>query len=48
LLRRRIRDAGEAGVDFIFSGATPFSVSHRNMERIGMWVQFMRTKWTAV
>ena len=48
LLQRRIRDAKATGVDFVFSGAEPFSTSHRNMERIGMRVQFIRTKWTAV
>jgi ribosomal protein S18 acetylase RimI-like enzyme len=48
LLRKRIRDAKAAGVDFIFSGAEPFSPSHRNMERTGMRVQFIRAKWTAV
>jgi ribosomal protein S18 acetylase RimI-like enzyme len=48
LLQRRIRDANATGIDFVFSGAEPFSTSHRNMERIGMRVQFIRTKWTAV
>jgi ribosomal protein S18 acetylase RimI-like enzyme len=48
LLQRRIRDAKATGIDFVFSGAEPFSTSHRNMERIGMRVQFIRTKWTAV
>jgi ribosomal protein S18 acetylase RimI-like enzyme len=48
LLQRRIRDAKATGVDFVFSGAEPFSTSHRNMERIGMRVQFIRTKWTAL
>jgi hypothetical protein len=48
LLRRRMRDAAQSGVDFIFSGAEPFSTSHRNMERIGMRLQFIRTRWTAV
>lgn len=46
LLRRRIRDAGAAGADFVFSGAAPFSASHRNMERAGMNVQFVRSLWT--
>jgi ribosomal protein S18 acetylase RimI-like enzyme len=46
LLRRRIRDAGAAGADLVFSGATPFSTSHRNMERAGMRVQFVRSLWT--
>jgi ribosomal protein S18 acetylase RimI-like enzyme len=48
LLQRRIRDADRSGVDFVFSGAEPFSTSHRNMERTGMRMQFLRTKWTAV
>jgi hypothetical protein len=48
LLRRRISDAAAAGVDTVFSGAAPFSTSHRNMERIGMRVQFVRSLWTAI
>jgi GNAT superfamily N-acetyltransferase len=48
LLRRRIRDAGAAGADLVFSGAAPFSTSHRNMERAGMRVQFVRSLWTPV
>jgi ribosomal protein S18 acetylase RimI-like enzyme len=46
LLRRRIGDAGAAGVNLVFSGAAPFSTSHRNMERAGMRVQFVRSLWT--
>jgi ribosomal protein S18 acetylase RimI-like enzyme len=46
LLRRRIRDAGAAGADVVFSGATPFSTSHRDMERAGMSVHFIRSLWT--
>jgi ribosomal protein S18 acetylase RimI-like enzyme len=46
LLRRRIRDAGFAGADLVFSGAEPLSSSHRNMERVGMRLQFTRAKWT--
>jgi ribosomal protein S18 acetylase RimI-like enzyme len=48
LLRRRIRDAGAAGADTVFSGASPFSASHRNMERAGMRVHFVRSLWTPV
>jgi ribosomal protein S18 acetylase RimI-like enzyme len=48
LLRRRIRDAAAAGADLVFSGAAPFSASHRNMERAGMRVQFVRSLWTPV
>jgi GNAT superfamily N-acetyltransferase len=48
LLRRRIRDASAAGVDFIFSGAEPMGTSHRNMERAGLRLHFVRTKWTRV
>jgi ribosomal protein S18 acetylase RimI-like enzyme len=44
LLRQRI---GDAGADIVFSGATPFSSNHRNMERAGMRVQFTRSLWTA-
>jgi ribosomal protein S18 acetylase RimI-like enzyme len=47
LLRRRIRDASTAGVDFVFSGAEPMGTSHRNMERAGLRMFFLRTKWTA-
>ena len=46
LLRRRIRDAGLAGADLVFSRAEPFSSSHRNMERVGMRLQFTWAKWT--
>src|SRR5580700_48423 len=46
LLRRRISDAAAAGVDTVFSGAAPFSTSHRNMERVGMRVQYVRSLWT--
>jgi GNAT superfamily N-acetyltransferase len=46
LLRRRIRDAAASGADIVFSGATPFSTSHRNMERAGMRVHFIRSLWT--
>jgi Acetyltransferase (GNAT) domain len=46
LLRRRIVDAGAAGVDFVCSGADYLSTSHRNMERAGMRVQFVRALWT--
>jgi len=46
LLRQRMRDAGVSEVDFVFSGAEPFSSSHRNMERAGMRLQFVRAKWT--
>jgi ribosomal protein S18 acetylase RimI-like enzyme len=47
LLRRRIRDAAAAGADIVFSGAAPFSTSHRNMERAGLRVQFVRSLWTS-
>src|SRR5262249_59813548 len=45
LLRRRMADALQANADMVFSGATPFSTSHRNMERVGLCVQFMRALW---
>jgi ribosomal protein S18 acetylase RimI-like enzyme len=47
LLRRRMTDASAAGVDFVCSGAAFLSASHRNMERIGMRVAFIRSIWTA-
>jgi hypothetical protein len=46
LLQRRISAAIAAGVDFICSGAAFQSGSHRNMERAGMRVQFVRSIWT--
>jgi ribosomal protein S18 acetylase RimI-like enzyme len=46
LLQRRMHDAGVAGASLVFSGAEPFSTSHRNMERVGMRLQFTRAKWT--
>ncbi|HJU32643.1 MAG TPA: GNAT family N-acetyltransferase [Hyphomicrobiaceae bacterium] len=48
LLARRIEDARTAGVDFVCSGADFLSQSHRNMERAGMRVQFVRALWTAL
>jgi ribosomal protein S18 acetylase RimI-like enzyme len=48
LLRRRLRDASMAGVDFVCSGADFLSTSHRNMERTGMRLLFLRAIWTAV
>jgi hypothetical protein len=46
LLERRVNEAIAAGVDFICSGAAFQSGSHRNMERSGMRVQFVRSIWT--
>ena len=46
LLERRINEAIAAGVDFICSGAAFQSGSHRNMERAGMRLQFVRSIWT--
>jgi ribosomal protein S18 acetylase RimI-like enzyme len=46
LLRRRLRDASAAGVDFVCSGADFLSTSHRNMERAGMRLLFLRSIWT--
>jgi hypothetical protein len=45
-LHRRIADASAAGVDFVCSGADFLSQSHRNMERAGMRVLFVRGLWT--
>jgi ribosomal protein S18 acetylase RimI-like enzyme len=47
LLRHRIADASAAGVDFVCSGAAYLSTSHRNMERVGMRLQFLRALWTS-
>jgi len=46
LLDRRFRDAEAAGVDFVCSGADFLSPSHRNMERAGMRLLFLRAIWT--
>jgi Acetyltransferase (GNAT) domain len=48
LLRRRICDASRAKLDFVFSGAEPMSTSHRNMERAGLRLHFIRAKWTPI
>lgn len=45
LLRRRIRDASAAGVEFVCAGAFHLSTSHRNMERAGMRLLFLRAIW---
>jgi ribosomal protein S18 acetylase RimI-like enzyme len=45
LLRRRIRDASRAGARFVCSGAFHLSTSHRNMERAGMRLLFLRAIW---
>jgi hypothetical protein len=37
---------GSAGVDFVCSGADFLLTSHRNMERIGMRLLFLRAIWT--
>jgi ribosomal protein S18 acetylase RimI-like enzyme len=46
LLRRRMRDAAAAGVELVCSGADFLSTSHRNMERVGMRLLFLRSIWT--
>jgi hypothetical protein len=46
LLARRWRDASLAGVDCVCSGAAFLSTSHRNMERAGMRLLFLRAIWT--
>jgi hypothetical protein len=48
LLARRIAGARVAGVDFVCGGAELRSQSHRNMERVGMRVQFVRAVWTGL
>jgi Acetyltransferase (GNAT) domain len=47
LLRRRLKDASAAGVDFVCSGADFLSTSHSNMERVGMRILFLRTIFTS-
>jgi ribosomal protein S18 acetylase RimI-like enzyme len=46
LLCRRLLDAKAAGVEFVCSGADYLSTSHRNMERVGMRLLFLRAIWT--
>jgi GNAT superfamily N-acetyltransferase len=46
LLARRLQDARAAGADLVCSGADFLSTSHRNMERVGMRVLFLRAIWT--
>ena len=46
LVHRRMADAGAGNADLIVGGAAPFSSSHRNMERAGLRVQFMRALWS--
>jgi GNAT superfamily N-acetyltransferase len=48
LLARRIAGARVAGVDFVCGGAELRSQSHRNMERVGVRVQFVRAVWTGL
>jgi hypothetical protein len=45
LLHQRIRDAQLAGADCVCGGATFLSQSHRNMERVGMRLLFLRAIW---
>ncbi|HLJ22190.1 MAG TPA: GNAT family N-acetyltransferase [Stellaceae bacterium] len=45
LLQRRWREAAAAGVDFVCSGASFLSSSHRNLERLGMRILFIRSIW---
>jgi ribosomal protein S18 acetylase RimI-like enzyme len=46
LLRHRARVAAESGAELIYSQAAFGSVSHRNMERIGLRVLCTRSIWT--
>jgi GNAT superfamily N-acetyltransferase len=46
LLTRRLEAARAAGVDFVCGGAEFLSASHRNMERAGMRILFIRSIWT--
>jgi ribosomal protein S18 acetylase RimI-like enzyme len=48
LLTRRLQEAKAAGVDFAISGAEFLSASHRNMERLGMRLLFIRSIWSAL
>jgi hypothetical protein len=46
LLGCRFAAAHAADTEFVCSGAAFLSVSHRNMERVGMRLQFVRAIWT--
>jgi GNAT superfamily N-acetyltransferase len=46
LLNRRLQDARATGAEFVCSGADFLSTSHRNMERAGMRLLFLRAIWT--
>lgn len=46
LLRRRMQDAHDARAEFVCSGADFLSTSHRDMERAGMRLLFLRAIWT--
>ncbi|HTQ83078.1 MAG TPA: GNAT family N-acetyltransferase [Pseudolabrys sp.] len=48
LLRARLAAAAASGADIAVSGAAFLSQSHRNMERAGMKLQFVRSLWTRV
>ena len=48
LLQRRWQDARAAGADVVCSGAAFLSASHRNMERLGMRLQFTRSIWAPI
>jgi GNAT superfamily N-acetyltransferase len=48
LIRRRIADASREGVECLCSGADFLSSSHRNMERTGMRLLFLRAIWTEI
>jgi|SRR5579862_2512215 len=48
LLQARLAAAAAAGAEIAVSGTAFLSASHRNMERIGMKLQFVRSLWTRV
>ncbi|HMK80448.1 MAG TPA: GNAT family N-acetyltransferase [Xanthobacteraceae bacterium] len=47
LLAHRLRHAASEGAEYVSSGATFLSTSHRNMVRAGMSLHFVRALWTA-
>ena len=47
LLAHRLQHAAEQGAEYVCSGATFLSSSHRNMVRAGMALQFVRAIWTS-
>ena len=46
LLIHRIREAAASGCRYVVGQCAPLSQSHRNMERVGMKLAYVRATWT--